>query len=261
MRFILLNLVFLSLAIPTLANDFFVSDRTFFSNGKLDRIYFDPNGEFKQQLENKFDAMTAGDLLRGTWELNDHNYELCMNYQQPKLNMICFDMIENSNAHGYSVFDKSGKRHFIWKNYRNGNWLLSQSGMTMIKNAIKRVGVKNSATIDEKMNDYYIGKIFEGFDGVFSYILNTGNGVYRDKVTKQKVPYSYQVSNLRTILKSSDGSEGDNVLITLGDEFLEDKPEKAYFYAQPDLFYIEGGDKFTLTPINDHPEKDFFLKD
>jgi len=81
MPYILTIILSFILAHPVWANTHFtVSDKTFFFHHRLDRIYFDPNGEFQQQLESQYGAIKSGELLKGQWQFNETRMELCMDY-------------------------------------------------------------------------------------------------------------------------------------------------------------------------------------
>lgn len=257
MRFIVFNILILLLVNPVSANnDFTVSNKTFFTNNTFDRIYFDPKGTFKQQLENNFGDITAGDSLNGTWQFSANNQELCMDYIQPKLNTICLDVLKNIDIRGYSVFGKAGKRHFIWKDFRDGNWLLSQSGMAYLKQIF--ANKPTNPNIDNDIIKYRSGKILDGFGGVLSHAKNDGTGQFRDRKTQIITPYTWTVKNGYTISYVDNKSPHD-VIITLGQEFLNKREPIAVSYNKKSSFKIEG-ENFKLINYNDHPKREIFKR-
>jgi len=262
MPYILTIILSFILAHPVWANTHFtVSDKTFFFHHRLDRIYFDPNGEFQQQLESQYGAIKSGELLKGQWQFNETRMELCMDYTQPQLNKICMDMIENKNEDGgYSVFDKSGQLHFKWYNMRHGNWLLSQEGMKMLSASLNGDKKSNTAPLDESITQYIDGKILSGFGEELFYFKDNSQALYRDNNTQTVKSSRYTIDNFVLVGKDNNGIELYNIMATLGEEFLNKKPKNLYFYATSDFFLIEGEGEFDLTPINESPDKDIFIE-
>lgn len=205
-----------SLAFPVLANEFSVSNKTFFSNGKLDRIFFKDNGEFQQQLDQNYSAIHSGQLLIGQWKFNSINSELCMNYTQPKLNMICLNLIKNDNSNEYSVVDKVGKLHLKWNHYREGNWLLKSDKMSFLMEQIKEKNLFKNDYLENVLARYKLT----------NKIITIGNDL-------EILTHSTPTPILKNILKK----ENPNIFVTNGDEFLEKKDIKEYFYILPDLIY------------------------
>jgi hypothetical protein len=245
---------------PTVAKaDISFADKTYFTKGSLDRIYFGTDGTFQKQLEKD-----SGRIISGRWDYNKTDEELCLRYLVDDAKAQCLSIDEvnyndRSNHFSKEIFatDSNARDRFVWRHWRDGNWLLKADAFQYIPWAIENRIIQNSDERDQKIADYFSGKVFDGY-GFYDYAIDSDKGVQIEKATGRKIEYIWSVENLRTIAKRADNGEVIfNSFLTLGDEFLEEKPEQAYLYFRKDIVVPEG-EEFKIIPINEFNKKELF---
>ena len=262
------NFFFLTALVMTMssayAEDISFSGQTYFTKDRLDRIYFAADGEFQQQLQDPYGSLPPGTILYGTWVFEDRDRQLCMRYKQFGIGQHCFIIDQGNEAEDtlneiYASTLADGEKHFIWRYWRDGNWLLSPSGMAAMRLINENKLIKNSIIVDDMMADYLTGKVLED-NMVMTYFEDRQTLLSIDKADQDKNIWrlNWDVSSMRTNLIEPESNQPiDYTVITLGTEFLFEKPRQAYYYLSADQFMVEG-EGFTLTPFDEYENKALF---
>jgi hypothetical protein len=251
-------------AFPSWALDIDFNNKTFFTKDRLDRVYFDENGGFEQQLQNPYGSLPIGSTLVGVWTFNEADKKLCMTYAQFSIGRHCFTVeryeFENRPTEIHA-FGSDGQTHFIWRHAREGDWLLNPFGMAALGLATQDRNIRNSIIVDNMITNYFTGKVIES-DNIISYAIDPKTAITLQKNANGAVSGGMQtlwgVSSLKTTMMNSDTFDPIySFIMTLGTEFRDEKPRQIYWYRSEDQFTIEGED-FTITPFAEFDRKEIF---
>mgnify|MGYP003564643532 FL=1 len=249
---------------PSWALEIDFSDKTFFTKDRRDRIYFQDNGNFEQQLQNPYGSLPLGSTLKGTWVFDESEQQLCMSYRQFSIGQHCF-MVERYEFENLPTeihaLGSDNKTHFIWRHARDGNWLLSPFGMAALRLVDNGDNIRNSILLDNMIVDYLTGKVIENKD-YYIYVVNRDLWLMIDKDSQNESQKAYlskwSVSSLRTEIVHPETAERLTFYVfTMGREFAQNKPRQIYWYKSPDQFTTEGED-FVVTPYEEYDQKEIF---
>ena len=160
-------------------------DHTFWKIHKLDRIYFNSDGTFIQQLNDDWDGVENGSMYTGTWEAK--NSELCWTYDAQTAekyatttNPFCYTVLTNSPADSYMTTHMESFRlystepgqlgtiAFEWNRYAYDNYVLDPEYIETVQNGLKqmatyrRAGNIPSSTIrKEKLTDPWMQNYYD----------------------------------------------------------------------------------------------------
>ncbi len=241
------------------------SNKTYFTLGRFDRIYFLSDGTFQQQLENTYQTYNPGDIMDGTWIYNVTKKELCLDYSDVALGEHCMMIDKVHHDDGRTdLFQNEifatgmdGQDHFIWRHWREGNWLLEPDAFRYLNQAFESEVIPNSEPLDSEIAAYFEGRVFDGY-GFYDYAINSERGIQIEKETGNAVQYNWSVNNLRTVAVNSETEEEMfNAIFTVGMEFVEPRDTRAIQYVRKDIITLEGED-FILIPFEDFQNKEIF---
>ena len=167
-------------------------DHTFWKVHKLDRMYFNGDGTFIQQLNDDWENVENGSMYTGTWETKDGN--LCWSYDSEtaakygtSTQPYCYKVMTNSPADNYMTTHMEsfrlypaeneglGTLAFEWNRYAYDNYILDPEYVGMIKDGMKQMAsyrrngsipfgtIKKEDITDPWMQNYYdetINRIF-----------------------------------------------------------------------------------------------------
>jgi hypothetical protein len=168
------------------------ADHTFWRTHKLDRFYFNSNKTFIQQLNDSWEGVSDGTMLKGTWSIKNDN--ICWIYDEETdakfntgTNEFCYSIMTNSPADNFMtthmetfrLFDAndttSWNPAFEWNRYAYDNYILDPEYVPMIQEGLKQMGqyrrngsipfgtIKREELTDPWMQEYYdetVNRIF-----------------------------------------------------------------------------------------------------
>jgi hypothetical protein len=264
--FLFLVLLFSGVSSPALTDDTITfSNKTYFTTGRFDRIYFAQDGTFQQQLESALQGYAPGDIIGGTWVYNMTKKELCLDYSEATFGEHCMMIDKVRYDDGRTELFQNeifatgldGQDHFIWRHWREGNWLLEAEAFSYLPLAFNLEEVNGSEFLDNNIAAYFQGRVFDGY-GFYDYAIDGERGVQIEKATGNAVQYNWSVNNLRTVAVNSETQEElFNGLFTIGIEFIEPKETRAVEYVRKDIITLEG-EGFRLIPFEDFQNKEIF---
>jgi len=260
MRYLISLILFCALLpFTTMASeDISFADKTYFTIDRFDRIYFEKNGTFQQQLADEFNNLPAGSILFGDWVYDDVKSQLCITYVQFNLGQHCFTIAsdEGDDQGNITATGPDGKTHFIWRHVRPGNWLLKPAGLQALQLAFDGQNIKNSIYIDNMIANQITGKVF-GRDNLYLYPYSKTRGLAFNGEDNSLYRFSWRLENFHFTATTNNNSDFINTVLTVGTEFLDNKTPRLYIYLTQDEFMLEGED-FTLTPYDDFDRQEIF---
>lgn len=274
--YLLKLLLWVLLVMPVISNasdqdEIKFEDITFFSTEKVDRIYFGDDYIFEQQLEEDWEETPAGTLIEGTWRYDVSTQELCMSYLRKDIGNYCYNVVSlkdhQGNNQGVLAFDKEGNHQYTWVLPQSGNWLINPEYINAFKSIFsgrENLSADELAFLeqsDKATQDYLKGKILHGikppFETTLSYLKEDLSGVYRSNATQEKVPYTWKILKGRLHIYDKNGRLEESNIFTIGQEYLKPR-KKLIYYGDVNRFHVEGNGGVQLTPIDRHPQKNFF---
>jgi len=225
------------------------ADKTFFTKNKLERIYFDNDGSFTQQLEQNWERIPAGNFIKGLWSIKDdqlclmytsnlsiQNQNICMNVTKDKRDLIArISDDENSPA------------VFTWGRSLDGNYLLKENFL-----------YPEARTKDQDIVDYLVGKVIQINEKEYIY-FESEHKAYLTSPFVEEISWTI-LNNLIRYQYWDDGALKDSIIkVTLGDEFYqEDRKGRLYLSPIPHFIHIEG-DGIELHSFDEFYDKQMFL--
>lgn len=161
------------------------ADHTFWKTYKLDRMYFNSNKSFIQQLNDGWNGIPSGTMLTGTWSITNDN--ICWTYDAQsaaKFNTpdtpFCYTVMTNSPADNFMTTHMETFRlynagdttswtpAFEWNRYAYDNYILDPDYVPIVQNGLKtmedyrRNGSMPQGTIDRSaLTDPWIQKYYD----------------------------------------------------------------------------------------------------
>lgn len=212
---------------------------TYFFDGRLDRFYFSDDHTFMQQFTYDWDQYPKGTILTGTW--TDNGPQTCLHYASLK-DPYCFDISKDNG----DIYFKDGDRvAFHFSEYKTGDWLLSDDGITTLNIARFYEDGTMPYNNDEELGNYLKNKSFT--DHELSYVFKDDGRLY-DLQKNQYTGY-WSIENSAIIIRDLNHEFLYSRFITFGTEFKSPKKKQLYVYTGLNDIVAEDDGSFTLETI------------
>lgn len=239
MPLFIFNLCLLSPAIAHIQTDV-----TYSQKNTLGRFYFANNQIFTQQLGENWGSYKAGYIFHGRWR-NATDGKLCLVYEGSADEFCYTVLIDNLITY---LLDANDNIAFSLIYPQEGNWLFSEDGFKNIYAIMHETSYQITHNYDLKMTNLLANKVYED-DLRFITLMQDGSGSLKLK-SNQTLDIPFQWEFKGGILRFSGQGFGDQIIITDGTEFLEQKNAIYYIYERLDHVINSSGGFFAVKQTN-----------